>query len=180
MERLYTKRMVVVEGKGDVSALSRVLVAPIVETHGTAEACLDLESLAAFDAAHGLLLFLDPDGPGRRIRARLAARFPEALHAEVRAAEAHKGRRCGVAHAGDEALRAALLASGAVFESGAGLPSAAALTALGLAGPGSVARRAALCKALGIAPVAGRQLALRLWALDLDERAIGQLLQKEG
>lgn len=180
MVQAYSKALVIVEGKGDESAVNRVLTAPLVQTHGTAREALDPDLLRPFAEKNGILLFLDPDGPGRSIRERLSKAFPNAFQAEVVAKEARKGRRVGVAYASDAALREAILASGVPLTEPDELLSGAALTALGLAGANATRQRLLLCRYLGIAPAKGRALALRLWALDLTAERIREILQEIG
>jgi len=102
------KQTIVVEGRDDRSAVERAVSAPILETHGFGIRAEKWKELEAAYARTGLIIFTDPDFSGEKIRARLAERFPNALHAYLTAPEAERDGDIGIENASPEAIAEAL------------------------------------------------------------------------
>jgi ribonuclease M5 len=144
----------VVEGVHDRQKLESVY--PGIEcivTNGSeiADATIDLIRTAA--AARGVILFLDPDHPGRQITDRIVAAVPGTKIAFLprRQAISRDGRKVGVEHASAAAIEAALRG---VYTIGAGTEHGVAigdLIARGLAGcRDAEANRMRLAERLGL------------------------------
>ena len=162
------KEVIVVEGRYDKNALSQVVDAVIIETHGFG-VFNDKERLALLRrlaAEKGLILLTDSDGAGFDIRNFLKgaipreqlkqAYIPDVYGKERRKAAPGKEGKLGVEGMPPAVLLEALERAGAAFEDGAAAGPADPLTkadfyALGLSGGrDSGARRAALLKRLGL------------------------------
>ena len=75
------KEIIVVEGKSDTVAVKRATGADTIETNGSA---IDEKTLIRIQHAvetRGVIVFTDPDYPGRRIRAIIEERIPNVKHA---------------------------------------------------------------------------------------------------
>ena len=162
------KEVIVVEGRYDKNALSQVVDAVIIETHGFG-VFNDKERLALLRrlaAEKGLILLTDSDGAGFVIRNFLKgaipkeqmkqAYIPDVYGKERRKAAPGKEGKLGVEGMPPAVLLEALERAGAAFEDGTAAGPADPLTkadfyALGLSGGrDSGARRAALLKRLGL------------------------------
>lgn len=160
------KEVIVVEGRYDKNTLSQVVDATIVELGGFAF-FNDAEKLALLRRlaeTRGIIVFTDPDGAGFVLRSRikssvqcgrvLHAYAPDIYGKEKRKKTGGKEGKLGVEGMKPEVLLDALHRAGATF---IGLSSEeknelsrADLLDLGLIGPGSAARRAALLHTLAL------------------------------
>lgn len=157
------RQVIVAEGKSDAAVITRAVEADVMVTEGYTLRPAVLADLRAAYERRGLIILTDPDGPGERIRARLAALFPEALHAFVPKAEAQTEDDVGVENASPEAIREALAKVRVRTAEPSEHFSAADLFAAGLSGCGDAAeRRARVGAALGIGYGNARQFVKRL------------------
>ena len=160
------KEAIVVEGRYDKNTLSQIVDAPILETSGfgifkNKEQMALLRSVAE---KRGLIVFTDADGAGCVIRNHIKSAIPNQYlkHAytpdifgkERRKAAPGKEGKLGVEGMKRDVIIEALRRAGATFEGEAGAEPAKEITKadlmdLGLYGPGSNDRRAALIKHLG-------------------------------
>ena len=145
------REVVVVEGKKDVAAVQRAVVAECLATGGFS---LTASTLAAIEAAYrrtGIIILTDPDSAGEKIRKTLAARFPEAKHAFVPQAAALAGDDVGIERAPAVAIRTALAKARCREWQPQQLFTLADLQKAGLVGaPAAAARRARLGETLAI------------------------------
>lgn len=104
------KEVIVVEGKDDTVAIKRAVGADTIETNGSAISEETLKRIAHAQEKRGVIVFTDPDYPGRRIRAIIEERIPEAKHAFLAKAKtiAKNGKGLGIEHASDKDIREAL------------------------------------------------------------------------
>ena len=107
---LDIKEVIVVEGKDDTTAIKRATGADTIETNGSAISDEVLKRIAHAHDKRGVIVFTDPDYPGRRIRAIIEQHVPGVKHAFIDKAKtiAKNGKGLGVEHASDEAIRDAL------------------------------------------------------------------------
>ena len=68
------KEIIVVEGKDDTIAIKRAVNADTIETNGSAISEETLKRIAHAQKKRGVIVFTDPDYPGRRIRAIIEER----------------------------------------------------------------------------------------------------------
>jgi ribonuclease M5 len=104
------KEIIVVEGKSDTIAIKRSVDADTIETNGSE---ISIDTLNRIKRAHekrGIIVFTDPDFPGKRIRQIVSEFVPGCKHAylakEDAIAKGNKG--VGVEHASKEAIAEAL------------------------------------------------------------------------
>lgn len=162
------REAIVVEGRYDKNAVSQVVDAVIVETEGFG-VFSDSEKLAlirTLAVRRGVIILTDPDSAGFLIRNRIKgaldpgdikqAYIPDIYGKERRKAAPSKEGKLGVEGVPPEVILDALRRAGATFEDENGAPeerdaiTKADFLELGLSGPGSRERRAALIKKLGL------------------------------
>lgn len=104
------KEVIVVEGKDDTTAIRRAVQADTIETNGSAVSKETLHKIKRAQDVRGVIVFTDPDYPGRRIRAIIEEAIPGVKHAFLpkHQAIAKNGSGVGIEHATDEDIRAAL------------------------------------------------------------------------
>ncbi len=104
------KEIIVVEGKDDTTAIKRALNADTIETNGSAISTETLRRILHAQEKRGVIVFTDPDYPGRRIRAIIEEHVPGVKHAFLTKEKtiAKNGKGLGIEHASDEDIREAL------------------------------------------------------------------------
>ena len=104
------KEIIVVEGKSDTVAVKRATGADTIETNGSAIDDKTLIRIQHAQETRGVIVFTDPDFPGRRIRAIIEEHIPGVKHAflEKKLTIAKNGQGLGIEHAHDEDIREAL------------------------------------------------------------------------
>lgn len=102
------KEVIVVEGKHDTQTLQQFFNVDTIETNGLH---LSKERIAYIQKLHekrGVILFLDPDSAGTKIRQRLNAILPDAKNAFMDKHKCRTSKKVGIEHANKEDLQAAL------------------------------------------------------------------------
>ncbi len=102
------KELIVVEGKNDTKRLQSFFDVETIETHGLG---LNKETIALIREANdkrGVILFLDPDTPGEKIRKRLNDEIPNLKNAFILKEDGRTSRKVGIEHASKEVLEEAL------------------------------------------------------------------------
>ena len=102
------KEVIVVEGKTDVATLSNIIKAEFIVTNGFEISEETIELIKKVNETKGVILFLDPDGPGEKIRMKIMNKIPNLKHAFVSPKYAKKGKKLGVAETDKEYLLEAL------------------------------------------------------------------------
>lgn len=107
---MEVKEIIVVEGKDDTIAIKRAVNADTIETNGSAISEETLRRIAHAQEKRGVIVFTDPDYPGRRIRAIIEEHVPGVKHAFLSKEKtiAKNGKGLGIEHARDEDIRSAL------------------------------------------------------------------------
>lgn len=174
------QEVIVVEGKNDAQAVKRAVEAQVLVTQGWQLSPNTLANLRGAYERRGLIILTDPDGPGERIRARLAALFPQAGHAYIPKEAARGEGDVGVENASPASIRTAL-ARARHYQEGAGPAfTMEDLFRWGLNGASqAAARRAALGAALGLGYGSAKHLLTWLNAYGLSraevEEAVAEL-----
>ncbi|MDY0236394.1 MAG: ribonuclease M5 [Gudongella sp.] len=96
------KEVIVVEGKDDISAVKAALECEIVSTNGFNYGKKLVSTLKSLQERRGLIILLDPDFEGERIRRDLAKQIPQAKHAYLSQNKAMKKDNIGVENAKPE------------------------------------------------------------------------------
>jgi len=101
----------VVEGRNDQSRLKKLFKdAMVVTTNGSAMDESQVELIITLEETHDIILFLDPDHAGERIRRLLTKKLTHVHHAflEQKDAMSKNMKKIGIEHASDEAILHAL------------------------------------------------------------------------
>ncbi len=104
-------KIFVVEGRNDSSRLKQIYPdITIITTNGSAINPDSVQVLKELDQTHDIVLFLDPDHAGERIRRLLGKSLTHVYHAFLNQEFAHSknGKKIGVEHASTENIMLAL------------------------------------------------------------------------
>ena len=104
-------KVYVVEGKNDYAKLKQLYPDMfILTTNGSEILESTLDALIKLDETHDIILFLDPDYPGKRIRDHLSSKLKHVYHAFIEKDKAHSKnyKKLGVEHASQEDIEDAL------------------------------------------------------------------------
>ena len=102
------KEVIVVEGKNDSKRLKSFFDVETIETHGLGLNKETIEFIKVINEKREVILFLDPDNPGEKIRKRLNDEIPNLKNAFVLKEDAKTSKKVGVEHASKEVLEEAL------------------------------------------------------------------------
>ncbi|MFD1030315.1 ribonuclease M5 [Metaplanococcus flavidus] len=175
------KEVIVVEGKDDTVAIKRAVQADTIETNGSAISEETLKKIAHAAAKRGVIVFTDPDYPGRRIRAIIEEYVPTAKHAFLAKEKtiAKNGKGLGIEHAKDEDIREALAAVHTLWnnEAPAEITLEDLLTARLIGHPQARQRRTELGNRLQIGYTNGKQLAKRLHMFGITKQQFIEAVQ---
>ncbi|WP_431808750.1 ribonuclease M5 [Lysinibacillus sphaericus] len=107
---MQIQEVIVVEGKDDTTAIKRAVQADTIETNGSAISEETLKRIQHAQDKRGVIVFTDPDYPGRRIRAIIEQHVSGVKHAFLPKSKtiAKNGKGLGIEHAADEDIREAL------------------------------------------------------------------------
>lgn len=103
------KEVIVVEGKNDTKRLKEFFDCETIETHGLGINKNTIELINEINSRLGVILFLDPDTPGEKIRKRINDAIPGLKNAFILKEDARTKKKVGVEHASKEVLEEALL-----------------------------------------------------------------------
>ncbi len=162
---LNIKEVIVVEGKSDTIAIKRATGADTIESNGSAIDGAILQQIEHAQQTRGVIVFTDPDYPGRRIRAIIEERIPTVKHAflEKKKTIAKNGKGLGIEHATDEDIRQAIAAVYTIEEQAiVEIPLVDLMDAKLVGHPESRRRRERLSELLQIGQVNGKGLKKRL------------------
>lgn len=172
------KEFIVVEGKDDTTAIKRAVNADTIETNGSAISEETLRRIGHAQRKRGVIVFTDPDYPGRRIRAIIEERVKGVKHAFLAKEKtiAKNGKSLGIEHASDADIRDALskvyTPNENVNEEEITLED---LMLAGLIGhPQSKERRNRIGEILNIGQTNGKQLHKRLQMFQITTEQFGQ------
>lgn len=108
LEKESINEVIVVEGKNDSKKLKSFFEVETIETHGLGLNKETIELIKEINKKRGVILFLDPDSPGEKIRNRLNSEIPNLKNAFVLKEDAKTKRKVGIEHATYETLKQAL------------------------------------------------------------------------
>ncbi|MDD4000022.1 MAG: ribonuclease M5 [Bacilli bacterium] len=158
------KKVVIVEGKHDYTRIKQVYPKlPVMISKGSAVNQEFLEQVKTLSKTHQVILFLDPDYQGEKIRKTIADFCPNVSHAFINQKDAisKNKRKIGVEHASLEVLKKAL--DGVLKVDYHHNITIQELFDLGLAGSKeSKKKREQLCERLNIGYANAKQLVNRL------------------
>lgn len=102
------KEVIVVEGSNDTKRLKSFFDVETIETHGLGLKKETIELIKDINSKRGVILFLDPDTPGEKIRKRLNDEIPNLKNAFVLKEDAKTKKKVGIEHADKKTLEEAL------------------------------------------------------------------------
>lgn len=102
------KEIIVVEGKHDSQRLKGFFDVDTIETSGMYLSKERLEQIKLANEKRGVVLFLDPDAPGEKIRRRINDYIPNLKNAFIDAKLCRTTKKVGIEHASKEDLEKAL------------------------------------------------------------------------
>ena len=101
------KEIIVVEGVNDTKRLRSFFDVETIETHGLGLNKDTIELIRKLNENRGVILLLDPDHPGEKIRNTLNEKIPGLKNAFVMKEDARTSKKVGVEHASKEILEEA-------------------------------------------------------------------------
>ena len=102
------KEVIVVEGKNDTRRLQSFFEVETIETHGLALKKETVDFIRKVNEERGVILFLDPDHPGEKIRNTLNREIPGLKNAFILKEDGRTKKKVGIEHASREVLQEAL------------------------------------------------------------------------
>ena len=102
------KEVIVVEGANDTKRLKSFFEVDTIETHGLGLKKETIELIKELNKKRGVILFLDPDTPGEKIRNKLNSEIPNLKNAFVLKEDARTSKKVGIEHADKKILQEAL------------------------------------------------------------------------
>ena len=102
------KEVIVVEGKNDTKNLKKYFDVETIETHGLGINSETIELIKGINSKRGVILMLDPDTPGEKIRNKINEAIPNLKNVFLIKEEARTKKKVGVEHASKEVLEKAL------------------------------------------------------------------------
>ncbi len=102
------RELIVVEGKNDTLRLQTFFDVETIETHGLGLNKETVDLIRRANEKRGVILFLDPDTPGEKIRRTLNEQIPGLKNAFVMKEDARTSKKVGIEHASKEVLEEAL------------------------------------------------------------------------
>lgn len=102
------KEVIVVEGINDTKRLKSFFDCETIETHGLGLKKETIELIREINNQRGVILFLDPDSPGEKIRNRLNNEIPGLKNAFILKEDGRTKKKVGIEHANKQVLEEAL------------------------------------------------------------------------
>ena len=102
------KEVIVVEGKNDTKRLKSFFECETIETSGLGLKQETIDFIKEINLKRGIILLLDPDIPGEKIRNRLNNKISGLKNAFILKENARTKKKVGVEHANKETLQEAL------------------------------------------------------------------------
>lgn len=101
----FIKEIVVVEGKSDTQKLQKLFHVKTIETNGSALTEQTINLIKAANAKNGVILFLDPDYQGKKIRNKIAQFLENFKECYISKNDMQKSStKIGIAEANDLAI----------------------------------------------------------------------------
>jgi len=182
------KEIIVVEGRDDSTKIHQAVDADTIETNGSAINQQTLQQIKHAQAKRGVIIFTDPDYPGKRIRHIIEQAVPGCKHAfltrEKARSKSTRQKSLGIEHASVADIQHALADVYEIMEHTISDIDQRDLIEYGLIGsPNSRLRRAKLGEVLQIGHTNGKQLLKRLTMFEIKkeqfEQAITHVLREE-
>ena len=171
------KEVIVVEGKNDTKRLRSFFDVDTIETNGLGVSEETLGYIREVNERRGVILLLDPDHPGEKIRNRINEKIPGVKNAFLDKKDARTLKKVGVEHASKEVLEEAL---GHLLTYGEGtkMISEEVFYELGLSGKeDSAKKREELSRHFHVGHCNAKTLRKRLGMLGITEEELKEVLE---
>ncbi|HLQ72890.1 MAG TPA: ribonuclease M5 [Bacillota bacterium] len=177
------KEVIVVEGKSDTVKVQQAVTCDTIETNGSAINQETIERIRHAKEKRGVIIFTDPDYPGKRIRHIIDKEVPGCKHAFLTRAEAKDNRstikNLGIEHASLETIRHALEKVYELVAVQEASITKADLIHYGLIGQAhSKEKRDALGNLLRIGETNGKQLLKRLNMFQISKEQLSEAMEQ--
>ena len=174
--------VLVVEGKNDKARILAIFPdLQVITTNGSEISEETLDMIEKLSECNKIILFLDPDFPGERIRRKILERVPncENVYINKKKAIDERKHKVGVEHANVEDIKEAL-SHRITFSNKVGKLVISDLYSLGLLGkPDSTLRRSFLAEKLHIGNPNGKTLLNRLNFLQMTYEEVEEILNEK-
>lgn len=171
------KEVIVVEGTNDTKRLKSFFEVDTIETHGLGLSRETIELVKEANKKRGVILFLDPDTPGEKLRTRLNKEVPGCKNAFVLKEDARTKKKVGIEHADKQTLEEALN-NLVTYSEDKGSLSLEEYNDLGLSGmPDSSMKREKITKAFHIGKCNAKTMYKRLNMLGVTLEEIKEVLE---
>lgn len=182
MDKPVVKEVIVVEGKSDTRRLKECFQCETIETNGSAISESVLNEIGVALNTHGVIVFTDPDYPGKQIRYKIRERYPDVIEAFLKrdVARSKKGK-LGIEHAScTEIIKA--LQKRMTNESGIKeMYSVRDMQRYGLSGKANSKQlRIKVCDALNLEYSNANQLRNKLNRYGIEKQALENILEEVG
>ena len=168
------KETIVVEGKSDTVKLKSLFNVNTIETNGSALNQKTLELIKLANEKNGVILFLDPDGPGEKIRKQITEVLPQVKQCFIKKSDINKkSKKIGVAEAYKEAIIEALK-NVVIFDKN---QTTITLTEYNSLNINSVEQRKKICDYLKISLSNNKQLLKRLNMIGISYEQVKKILE---
>jgi ribonuclease M5 len=108
MSKKRINEVIIVEGKTDTNRLHKLFDVDTIETNGSALSIKTINLIKSTAKQRPIILFLDPDGPGEKIRRKLEQHLTKYKQAFIAKPQSFN-KKIGIAHASDEEIINALM-----------------------------------------------------------------------
>ncbi len=170
------KEVIVVEGKHDSAKLKKYFDVETFETSGSHMNKQMIKQISHLNKQHGIILFLDPDHVGEKIRSYINDKIPNLKNAFINKEKAKTIKKVGIEHAEYEDLKIALEHL-ITYEKGQETITYAQLYELGLVGQNdSCFKRKIVAKQFHLGDVNGKSLYQRLNKLKVTKNEVEKVL----
>jgi len=171
----------VVEGTSDVAFLKNFIDAEMIITNGSDVPRETLEYIKSLSKIKPIIVLVDPDGPGVKIRHRLDQEIAGLIHVFIPKHLAVKNGKVGIAESTSSAILEALKHPIHTNKTTTGTLNASDLYELGLIGTSSsFKRREHVAATFHLGHNNGKQLLFRLNNLNIDKTALVAALERYG
>ena len=171
--------VLVVEGKNDKARILAIFPnLQVITTNGSEISEETLDMIEELSKSNKIILFLDPDYPGERIRRKILERVPDCENIYINKQKAidERKHKVGVEHASVDDIKEAL-SHRITFSNKVGTLVVSDLYSLGLLGkPDSTTKRSFLAEKLHIGSPNGKTLLKRLNFLQLTFNDLEEIL----
>lgn len=174
------KEVIIVEGTHDESLLRKIYPdILVITTNGSEISKTCLETIKKANKLHGVILFLDPDFPGKKIRNTINDYIGECKHAylEKHQCISKNGKKVGIEHASVTDIKNALNKALITKKESTDLLKNKDLIDIGIFGENSKQKRVKICSTLGIEYSNNKSLLKMLNMFEFTKEKIVEILE---